>query len=58
MADIEKVIVDVVGKQLLGELLTIADSVSPDKEQRNGIKSLIRQSVQKCQSELRRALSD
>lgn len=40
------------GKRLLGELLTIVDASFGDKVQRDGVKSLVRQSCQKCLGEL------
>jgi hypothetical protein len=45
---LETVLSEVVGKQLVGELLTIIDTAFADKEQRNGAKSLVRQACQKC----------
>ena len=49
---IDTVLSEVVAKRLLGELLTIVDAVSGDKVQRDAVKSLMRQSVQKCLAEL------
>lgn len=49
---VDQVLSEVVAKRLQGELLTIADAVSGDKVQRDAIKSLTRQSVQKCLAEL------
>ena len=49
---IDTVLSEVVAKRLLGELLTIVDAVSGDRVQRDAVKSLMRQSVQKCLAEL------
>jgi len=43
---------EVLMKKHQGELLTIAEAVTGDKVQRDAIKSLIRQSCQKCCAEL------
>lgn len=53
---VDQVLSEVVAKRLQGELLTIADAVSGDKVQRDAIKSLTRQSVQKCLAELKARL--
>ena len=41
-----------VAKQLLGELLTIMDASSGDVIQRDALKSLVRQALQKCLTDL------
>ena len=46
--EIAVVVSEVVSRQLLGELLTIIDAGSSDKVQRDAMKSLVRQQVQKC----------
>jgi hypothetical protein len=53
----EDAITELVNKQLLGELLTIADAVASDKQQRDAIKSLIRRAVSKCADDLRSSLN-
>ena len=50
------VLSEVLMKKHQGELLTIAEAVTGDKVQRDAIKSLIRQSCQKCHTELTRRL--
>lgn len=47
-----EVLSEVLGKKLLGELLTIVDSSIADKSQREATKSLVRQAVQRCSTEL------
>ena len=51
------VLSEVLMKKHQGELLTIAEAVTGDKVQRDAIKSLIRQSCQKCHAELVRRLT-
>lgn len=46
------VLSEVLGKKLLGELLTIVDAASGDKVQRDAIKSLVRQAATKAMNEL------
>ena len=41
-----------VGRQLLGELLTIVDASSGDKVQRDALKSLVRQTLRKCTTDI------
>jgi len=47
-----EVLSEVLMKKHQGELLTIVDAVSGDKVQRDAVKSLVRQSIQKCLAEL------
>ena len=51
------VLSEVLMKKCQGELLTIAEAVTGDKVQRDAIKSLIRQSCQKCCAELTNRLT-
>lgn len=51
-SEVDQVLSEVVGKRLLGELLTTVDASSSDKEQRNAIKSLVRRDVHKCLTDL------
>lgn len=54
---VDRVLSEVIGKKLIGELLTIADAITGDKMQRDAIKSLIRQSCQRGLIELTSRLS-
>lgn len=49
---VDQVLSEAVGKRLLGELLTVVDASQGDKEQRNAVKSLVRQNVHKCLADL------
>jgi len=49
---VSEVLSERVGKQLLGELLTIVDASSGDKVQREALKSLVRQTLKKCMADL------
>jgi len=49
---IDEVLSEVLMKKMQGELLTIVDAISADKVQRDAVKSLVRQSCQKCLAEL------
>jgi ABC-type transporter MlaC component len=48
-----EVVCDVIRKQLMGDLLTIADASSPNEKQQNAMKSLIRQAVQKAVDQIK-----
>jgi sensor domain CHASE-containing protein len=49
---VKEILSEVVAKKLVGELLTLVDASYSDKAQREAIKSLVRQSVQKALNEL------
>jgi len=49
---VDEMLSEVLMKRHQGELLTIVDAVSGDKVQRDAVKSLVRQSCQKCLAEL------
>ena len=49
---VDEMLSEVLMKKHQGELLTIVDAISGDKVQRDAVKSLVRQSCQKCLAEL------
>ena len=49
---VDEMLSEVLMKKHQGELLTIVDAISGDKVQRDAVKSLVRQSCQKCLTEL------
>ena len=49
---LDEILSETLMKKCQGELLTIVDAVSGDKVQRDAVKSLVRQSIQKCLAEL------
>ena len=49
---IDEILSETLMKKHQGELLTIVDAVSADRTQRDAMKSLVRQSCQKCLAEL------
>ena len=52
MSDLDQVLSEVVGKRLVGELLTIVDAAFSDRVQRDAVKSQVRQSCHKCLADL------
>ena len=49
---LDTVLSEVLMKKHQGELLTIVDAITADRMQRDAVKSLVRQSCQKCLAEL------